>query len=88
MSFPATKDPAATLDYLIDWVKDFKGAPIISVEWILPVGIIMEASVFTDTTTTIWVSGGVLGQTYLIVCRASTDALTDERTILLTIVNK
>lgn len=65
------KDPAAVLDYVVDW-----GRP----GW-LPTGDVIDTSDFTcadpgitiqsddhdDTTATVWLAGGTAGVTYLVV---------------------
>lgn len=70
----AAKDPDDILDYSINW-GDWLGSDTISaVDWIVPPGMTMQSSEFTTTVTTIWVSGGVDGVTYSIVCRITTAA--------------
>jgi hypothetical protein len=69
-----TKDPAAVLDYLFDWsdwlVGD--GDTIASHSVTVPSGITMDSSSRTTTAVTVWISGGVVGQTYEIDCHITT----------------
>lgn len=44
---------------------------------------------FTDTTTTVWLSGGTVGKSYLVTIHVSTfDGREDDRTILILIKEK
>jgi hypothetical protein len=70
-----TKDPQATLDYVVDWSKWLETSSndvVSSVVWIVPNGLVKTTSAFTDTTATVWLSGGVLGRVYTITCRVTT----------------
>ena len=81
------KDPDAELDYGLDWSPWLvEGATIATSEWIVPAGLTEgtgdKASSFTDTTTTVWLSGGEDGQDYKVVNRITdTDGRTDDRRI-------
>lgn len=66
------KDPAAVLDYTIDWEDWLAGDAIATSEWTVSAGITAGATGKTDTTTTIWLSGGLSGQTYTIFNRITT----------------
>ena len=69
------KDPQAVLDYVIDWSTWLEVASndiITSVVWVVPVGLTKTSSTFTDSTATVWLSGGVVGRVYVITCRIST----------------
>jgi hypothetical protein len=76
-----TKDPDAVLDYEWDW-SDWLGSDIIvSSDWVLPDGIVEDSSTHTDTTSTIWLSGGTVGESYEVVNRITTTAgRIDDRT--------
>ncbi|RNL66228.1 hypothetical protein EFK50_00970 [Nocardioides marmoriginsengisoli] len=74
-----TKDPDSKLDYLANWagtgpkgpwLKD--GDTIATSEWIVPAGLTKTDEANTDTTATIWLSGGTLGQSYEVVNRITT----------------
>jgi len=61
------KDPGETLDYRIDW-SDWlgDGETISTSTWTAEAGITKGADSKTDTTTTVWLSGGTAGSTYRI----------------------
>lgn len=59
-----TKDPDAVLDYQIDW-SDWLGSDTISTsDWTVATGLTGDSDSNTDTTATIWLSGGTAGATY------------------------
>lgn len=69
------KDPDATLDYVIDWEEWLPDGDIVTAsEWSVPDGITAAAHAYTDTTSTVWLSGGVVGETYFVENRITTDA--------------
>ena len=91
------KDPDAVLDYKFDWAADTNGsADLDATDWladgetisshtiIAEAGITVDSSSLTDTNTsvTVWLSGGTAGEHYLVTCRIVTsDSHTDDRTI-------
>lgn len=66
------KDPDEVLDYQINWADRLDGDTIASSSWILPDGITKDSDSNADTTTTVWLSGGVLGSSLLITNRIQT----------------
>ena len=89
-----TKDPNAVLDYVFDWAASTNGtgdsdwlasAETISTKTIASTtGITVDSSSITDSNTsvTVWLSGGTAGTDYEIACKIVTSASrTDERTI-------
>jgi len=69
------KDPDAFIDYNIDWSKwldAVTGDIITNSVWIVPVGLTKDNDSFTNSQTTVWLSGGVLGVTYNLVNRITT----------------
>lgn len=66
-------DPDSIDDYEFDLAGDLAGDTIDSVVWVLPDGLTLEDSSFTDTTATIMVSGAECGNTYRITCRYTTE---------------
>lgn len=77
------KDPNAVLDYVIDWGENYlaTGETISSVVWTVGTGITEDSVSKTDTTATIWLSGGTAGENYDIACKIVTNqSRTDERT--------
>lgn len=67
------KDPDEILDFENDWSQRLiAGDTIVASDWIVPVGITEDDAAFDGTTTTIWLSGGTLGETYHLVNRITT----------------
>ena len=89
------KDPNAVLDYRFDWKAETNGSgdsdwldsgeTIEDTYTITPdSGITVDSDARTDTNTsiTIWLSGGTAGVDYEVACKVVTSAArTDERTI-------
>lgn len=77
------KDPHDVLDYEVDWSNWLPaGDTILVSEWIAPAGITMDSETNTNTTTTIWLSGGTAGQSYALTNRITTaGGRTRDRTI-------
>ena len=78
------KDPAAVLDYQIDWSSWLGVDTITSSSWTASTGLTVDSDSNTTTTATVWVSGGTAGTTYQLTNRITTaGGRTDERTISL-----
>lgn len=81
------KDPAAVLDYGIDWDDEddpwlASGETITASAWTVATGITKDSDSFSDTVTTVWLSGGTAGEEYDIKNTITTSAgRTDERTL-------
>ena len=80
------KDPAAILDYSIDWSAWLpSGDTIDSATWTASTGLTVEASPAPSVAAgiaTVWISGGVAGTRYRLTCQVTTDAgRVDERSI-------
>lgn len=69
MSFPTfTQDPQDRLDYEVDWADWLPtGDTVIASAWASsdPV-LVLEDDAFTTTSAVVFVSGGTLGQSYLV----------------------
>jgi hypothetical protein len=78
------KDPGATLDYSFDW-GPWLGSDILATSnWVVEVGltVIPASESFTDTITTLFISGGTDGEEYIITNVVTTNgSRTDERSI-------
>lgn len=87
-----TKDPAAVLDYTVDWdADDWLGSDTITgtPEWTVPSGITQASQSNTTTTATVWLSGGTANTDYDVACKITTTAgRTDERTIRIQVRNR
>lgn len=64
MSTWPAKDPQAIADYGCLWVDRLDGDTISASSWTVPSGITRVTDSFTDTITTIWLSGGTVGERY------------------------
>lgn len=85
-----TKDPAAVLDYYVDW-EDWlaEGETISSSDWTLPDGITEDSSTHNDTKAEIWLSAGSPGKKYRLTNHiVTTDEREDERTITIEVQNR
>lgn len=78
------KDPDATLDYVVNWEDWLDGDTIDSMSYIADTGITVETAMNSNTnsTSTLWLSGGTAGETYDVVCRITTlSGRIDDRTL-------
>lgn len=66
------KDPNAVEDYVLDWSSQLGADTIASSTWTVPTGITQASVTNTPATTTIWLSGGALGQDYELLNRITT----------------
>jgi hypothetical protein len=67
------KDPNDVLDYEVNWSQWLPtGDTIATSEWFVPDGITQDSESNTNTTTTIWLSGGTAGQSYALTNRITT----------------
>lgn len=89
MTTEYTKDPAAVLDYGVDWSAWLGTDTISSSTWTVPAGLTQSAATNDTTSTTVWLSGGTVGQRYSVVNRiVTTGGRTDERTIRIVVVDR
>lgn len=89
------KDPAAVLDYLIDWGAEYltPGELLAASDWsVVPEeagGVSVAGSDFDATTSTVKATGGVAGHLYRLVNRITTGSgRTDERTIVVRVEDR
>lgn len=85
------KDPDAQLDYIIDWSSWLNGDSIVLSSWIVPSGITLVDESFTNSNSTIWLSGGTIGQRYRVTNRITTNTSPpriDDRSIIIAIRDK
>jgi hypothetical protein len=66
------KDPDEVLDYQVDWTDRLDEDTITSSDWTVPDGITQDSESSSTTTATIWLSGGTLGDTYVLLNRVVT----------------
>lgn len=89
MSSPATgpdgfpywvKDPDAAKDYQVDWTAWLAGDSISSYTVTAQSGLTKDSDSRSGAVVTVWLSGGMLGRTYLVTVRVVTSGgRTDER---------
>ena len=85
------KDPDAVLDYLIDWSDWLEvGETITSSEWEMAGDALIVTDTNTDTTTTVWVSGGsaTFKVTNAITTSSVPVARQDNRTLVIKVKDK
>lgn len=68
------KDPDDVLDYTINYANFLDSDTISASSWLVPEGMTKVSDNFTNTTATVWLSGGKAGETYLITNRITTAA--------------
>lgn len=68
----ATKDPNDVLDFVINWADRLGTDTIASSVWTVPTGLTAGATSNTTTTTTVWLSAGVLDDDYEVLNRITT----------------
>lgn len=86
-----TKDPNATLDYTVDWAAwlDDIGDTISVSTWVIPTGLTLVSQSNTTKKAVAFISGGVVGTTYVVVNRITTvGGRIDDRTIELLIAEQ
>lgn len=86
------KDPEAVLDYTLDWSGWLPpGDRIVSLSaTVTPAdALAITTTEYTDSLSTVWLSGGVGGVTYSVVHHITTDAgREDDRTMLIAVKEK
>ncbi len=90
MPFRSTKDPDAVLDYTLDWSRELVGGDTIIAAVFTPdTGITIDSDSFTDSTTTVWLSGGEDGTTYEVSVHITTAAgRQDDRVIEIAVLHE
>ena len=84
------KDPDAVLDYSVDWSKWLAGDQIEMSAWFVS-DPALEATGDSNTTTraTIWLTGGVAGQSYTVTNRILTSGgRTDDRSFTIQVQDR
>lgn len=88
------KDPAATLDYAVEWSPAYlASATITASEWMIdpsePAGIEVTATLLSPDRTGVVLGGGVAGRVYRVVNRVLlSDGRHDERTLALRVEDR
>lgn len=66
------KDENEVLDYVRDWSALLGEDTIATSTWTPETGITVDSNSHTDTTATVWISGGTTGATYGVLNRITT----------------
>lgn len=78
------KDPNATLDYGFDWAKWLGTDTITTSTWVVT-GATKNSDTHDTTTTTVWLSGGIVGTQIVATNHIVTaGGRTDDRTMTIT----
>ena len=64
ITFQDAKGAGDTLDHVVSWAPILAGDTITASAWVIPAGLTQTGESFAATTTTVWLGGGVAGQTY------------------------
>lgn len=68
------KDPNSKMDYSEDWSLWLQaGETIAQSSWVIPDGLTTAGTSINGAKTLVWLTGGVVGQTYKITNRVTTD---------------
>lgn len=68
------KDPEDIIDYTVNWANVLGEDTINTSTWEVEEGTVtVDSNSFTDTTTTVWVSGGVLSEKTILRNQITTD---------------
>ena len=79
---PQVQDPNDITDWGCDWTDWLvDGEVILLSNWELSTGLNANATTQTDTTTSVFISGGKVGSKYLITNRISTATRTEDRSM-------
>ena len=79
------KDPDSIIDYGVDWSTWLAdGETITASVWIVPTGLTSVGESNTTIATSIFLSGGTIGETYTLTNRITTTAArTEDRSMLI-----
>ena len=75
------KSPASVFDYTIDWTDELGGDTIVTSVWAVDAGLTEDSESEATSSTTIFVSGGVAGETYQLVNTITSASRTYEQRI-------
>lgn len=89
-TFQTVRDPNDNKPWSIDWTQWLVSGDFISTStWSAPTGLTLSSSTFGTATTTIWISGGTVGEVYNVSNKiTSNDNIVDERSIDFTMVDR
>jgi hypothetical protein len=83
------KAPTAVMPVVLDWSEWLGSETISSSSWVVEAGLTISATQFTTTTTTAWLTGGVLGETYILTNTVVTSTgRTEPRAVVVKLTSK
>ena len=83
-----TKDPAAILDFVVDWTSWLAGDTLATATATIASGATITSQSNTTTAHTIWISGGTNGASYTVTCTITTaGGRTDRRTFTISVAS-
>lgn len=86
------KDPNAQLDYKFEWSDWLESGEVISSYSVtVSTGLTKVTDSKTNTSVTVWLSGGTVNTTYEVVCRITTNsnpARTEDRTMTFKVMER
>ncbi|MEV6258093.1 hypothetical protein AB0L97_33045 [Nocardia sp. NPDC051911] len=84
------KDPDATQDWLFDWSAFLTvGETLTTSVYLARAGVTITPAATVGAVTRVWVTGGVLGEVYVITNRITTsDGRTEDRSFTVTITQR
>lgn len=83
------KDPAAELDYAVDWSAWLGEDQLSAVTWSVPAGLTKTSETIAGGLAVVWLKGGAAGQTYTVSCAVETGyGRKDERSFRVVVVER
>lgn len=84
------KDPDAVLDYVFDWSSWLSaGETISTATFTVETGLTKDSESNTSTTAKVWLSGGTVGERYMITSRVTTNqGRTDDRSAVVRVADR
>lgn len=84
------KDPDSIVDYQCNWAEWLSiDEAIEHAEWIVPTGLNNVQISHSETVSTVWLSEGVVGETYLLTNRiTTTGGRVEDRTLRIRVTDK
>ena len=79
------KDPSDVADYQIDWSAVLDTDTIATSTWTPPAGMTVDSNTYTDTTATVWLSGGTAGVNLVTNRITTAGGRTFERSVTMTV---
>jgi hypothetical protein len=90
MAWTASKDPDDIKDYVLDWTPRLAGDYLETSEWTIVTGdtLVIDSDTHTESACTVWFSGGIDGDAYILNRVTTTGGRTYDQTMKLKIKTK